>query len=68
MLIPELKCLELNAMENAQKWKVYEESEDFRTVYVRKTPEQRTKTLNAERKRENSFDDEEQCTVEPPKI
>ena len=33
ILIPELKQLELNALENSNKWKDYEETEDFKKVY-----------------------------------
>ena len=32
-IVPELKQLELNAKDNAEKYKTYEETEDFRTVY-----------------------------------
>ena len=39
--MPELRQLELNAKENAESWKTYEETAEFRKVYQKKTPEQR---------------------------
>ena len=66
--MPELKQLEVNAKENAENWKTYEETEEFKTVYKRKSPEQRDALVKEERDREASLDDDEQCTIEPPKI
>ena len=43
--MPELKTLEQNAKDNAEAWKTYEETEEFRQVYVRKSPEQRNAPL-----------------------
>lgn len=40
-VMPELKQLELNAKENSDKWKNWEESEEFKEVYRRKTIEER---------------------------
>ena len=39
--MPELKQLEINAKENAEKWKAYEETPEFRKVYERKSIEER---------------------------
>lgn len=44
-IMPEVKQLEVNALENAERWKTYEETEEFRQVYVRKTKEQRLENL-----------------------
>ena len=66
--MPEVKQLEITAKENAERWKTYEETEEFRKVYVKKTPEQRSAILNAENARQDRFEDEEQCTVDPPQI
>jgi len=57
--MPECKQLEINAMENAERWKTYEETEEFRKVYEKKTPEQRNAAVKAERDRVNSFEDDE---------
>ena len=38
-VMPELKQLENQAKENCELYKTYEETEDFRTVYQRKSPE-----------------------------
>ena len=38
-IFPELKQLEVNAKENAEKWKNLEESEEFKQVYKKKTLE-----------------------------
>lgn len=38
-LMPELTQLEVNAKNNAEKWKTFEETEEFRRVYRKKTPE-----------------------------
>ena len=67
-IMPEVKQLEITAKENAERWKTYEETEEFRKVYVKKTPEQRSAILNAENARQDRFEDEEQCTVDPPQI
>ena len=67
-VMPELKQLEINAKENAEKWKTFEETEEFRAVYIRKTPEQRAAIKNAENARANNLEEEEQCTVDPPQI
>lgn len=40
-VMPEVNQLELNAKNNAEQWKVYEETEDFKQVYRRKSKEQR---------------------------
>ena len=64
--MPEVKQLETNAKENAEKWKVNEETEAFREVYRKKTPEERNAHAVKERERVNSLDDDEQCTVDPP--
>lgn len=67
--MPELKQLELNAKQNAELWKTYEETEEFKAVYQKKTAIQRSAAIEEERKRVESFDDgDEQCTVEPPQI
>ena len=39
--MPEVNQLELNAKNNAEQWKAYEETEDFKQVYLRKSQEQR---------------------------
>lgn len=44
-ILPELKQLEANAKENAEKWKNYEETEAFREVYKRKSVEVRDAEL-----------------------
>lgn len=49
VLIPELKKLELTAQDNAAKWKTFEETEEFKKVYVKKTPAERSEELVAER-------------------
>ena len=54
-VMPELKQLELNAKDNAQKWKEWEESEEVKEVYRRKTPEERQKPIKAELERRNSL-------------
>ena len=66
--MPELKQLELNAKANAESWKTFEETDEFRKVYQRKTPEQRSAVTRAENARAINLDDEDQCTVEPPMI
>ena len=66
--MPEVKQLEVNAKENAERWKVYEETEEFREVYRKKTPDERNAINVKERGRANSLDDDEQCTVDPPQI
>ena len=38
-VMPEVNQLELNAKNNAEQWKVYEETEDFKQVYRRKSKE-----------------------------
>ena len=40
-VMPEVRQLELNAKDNAEQWKTYEETDDFKEVYKRKTEEQR---------------------------
>ena len=40
-VMPEVNQLELNAKNNAEQWKAYEETEDFKQVYLRKSQEQR---------------------------
>ena len=47
-MVPELKQLELTAKENAEKYKTYEETEDFRTVYQKKSPEQKASEVQAQ--------------------
>ena len=47
-VMPELKQLELNAKENSDKWKNWEESEEFKEVYRRKTIEERQRPVHAE--------------------
>ena len=37
--MPEMKQLELNAKSNAESWKTYEPTEEFKLVYIKKTPE-----------------------------
>ena len=66
--MPELKQLELNAKDNAEQWKTYEETEEFRKVYLRKTPEQRSADAQALKYPQDRLEDEEQCTVDPPQI
>ena len=39
--MPELRQLELTAKSNAERWKTYEETDEFRKVYLKKTAEQR---------------------------
>ena len=39
--MPEVRQLEHNAKDNAEQWKSYVETDDFKTVYQRKTEEQR---------------------------
>ena len=41
VVFPELAQLEANAMDNSEKWKTYEETEDFRQVYIKKSEEER---------------------------
>ena len=65
-IMPELKQLELTAKNNAELWKTYEETEQFRKVYVRKTSAERLAVTEAEKAKE--LDDDEDCTVEPPQI
>ena len=36
-IMPELKQLEMTAKSNAERWKTYEETPEFRKVYQRKT-------------------------------
>lgn len=67
-IMPELKQLELNAKDNSESWKTYEETESFRAVYEKKTPEQRAAAKNAENARVDNLDDEAQYTVDPPEI
>ena len=67
-VVPELKQLELNAKDNAERWKNYEETDEFRAVYTRKTPEQRAAIKNAENAKANNVDEDEHCTVDPPQI
>ena len=67
-ILPELKQLETNAKENAEKWKSFEETEEFKQVYQAKTIEQRDAAAIEERERANSLDDDEQCTIEPVKL
>ena len=55
-LMPTLKQLENNARDNAEKWKTYEETEDFKKVYVKKTPEQRRSVEENEKIKEKSHD------------
>jgi len=57
--MPELKQLELNAKNNAESWKTYEETDEFRKVYQRKTQEQRKAFVDAENTREEKLEDEE---------
>lgn len=66
--MPELKQLEINAKENAEKWKTYEETEEFKQVYKAKSVEERDAAAIEERERANSLDDDEQCTIEPVKL
>lgn len=66
--MPEMKQLELNAKENSEKWKNWEETEEFKQVYRRKTPEERQNPVKKEMARRNSLVDDEQCTVDPPHI
>ena len=66
--MPELKQLETNAKENAEKWKAFEETEEFKQVYIAKPVEQRNAAAIEERERANSLDDDEQCTIEPVKL
>jgi hypothetical protein len=46
-------------MENAERWKTFVETDEFRKVYVKKTPEQRNAAVRAERDRTSNFEDEE---------
>ena len=55
--MPELKQLELTAKSNAERWKTYEETPEFRKVYQRKTQEERQAVANAENARD--LDDDE---------
>ena len=48
ILMPEVAQLEANALENAEKWKIYEETEDFRQVYIKKTEEERLQNATTE--------------------
>jgi len=57
--------LEQNARNNAEAWKSYEETEDFKKVYQRK--DKRPSSGNSKGNNPGS-DDEESCTVVPPKI
>ena len=57
--MPELKQLELNAKDNAEKWKTYEETDEFRKVYIRKTPEERSAEAQALKFPEERLEDEE---------
>ena len=65
--MPELKQLEQNAKDNAASWKDYEETEEFRKVYQKKTTAERAAVQNAELARADDLDDED-CTVDPPQI
>lgn len=47
-ILPELKQLETNALENSDKWKSYEETPEFKSVYQRKTQKERTAVADAE--------------------
>lgn len=67
-IVPELKQLEINAKENAENWKNYEETEAFQEVYKRKSIEQIDAAVKQERERANSLDDDDQCTIEPVKL
>jgi len=53
-------------MENCERWKTFVETDSFRKVYIKKTSEQRNAAVRAERDRTINFEDEEQCTVDPP--
>ena len=65
--MPEVKQLENQALENAERWKTYEETEEFRQVYVRKSKEQRQENLQREESRQQNLeDDDDQCTTDPP--
>lgn len=54
-----MKQLELNAKENADLWKNWEETEEFKEVYRRKTPDERQKPVQKEMDRRNSLVDDE---------
>jgi hypothetical protein len=58
-IMPECRQLEINAMENAEKWKTYEETEDFRKVYQKKTSEERNAPAKHEFNRTSSFIDDD---------
>ena len=58
-VLPELKQLELNAKENADLWKNWEETEEFKEVYRRKPPDERQKPVQKEMDRRNSLVDDE---------
>ena len=66
--MPEVNQLELNAKNNAEQWKVYEETEDFKQVYVRKSAEQRDELSRKIENLDEIDDEDDQCTLEPPKI
>ena len=57
--MPEVKQLELTAKGNAEHWKTYEETEEFRKVYHRKSQEERQAVAKAENAREENLDDDE---------
>lgn len=65
-IMPEMRQLETNARNNAEAWKTYEETEDFKKVYIRKKSSEHT-DLSKEQNQAVS-DDEECCTASPPNI
>ena len=67
-IIPTCAILEQNAKNNEQKWKTYEETPQFKQVYRKKTPDERKAVVLREKKRSDSLDIDEDCTIEPPKI
>ena len=62
-LMPQVKQLEENARSNMEKWKTYEESDRFKKVYIRKTPEQRKSEEEHEKNREGSYDSDDQINI-----
>ena len=66
--MPEMKQLELNAKNNAESWKTYEETDDFRRVYRKR---ERNNSLGPQGEIDDgdrSFEDGSENTLDPPKL